>query len=226
MSSMFFDRWTDTSREAISQTLERISPWFRERFAGAVLEVPDDLQVLDNGLVYAEGDTRRLKYLWFQVVEQEGGQAYPEYRVARLMQLTLVPLDVRADPGVLARMRTVLRGLYSANAELVYLVAGIFHPRRLGIVQLYGVVGRGETIAEAERTALNQAAALKASMTAAYPQLRFGEIDMDMAQWLDDALKGMPHCLLAVGHPDPRENARGGLSEINPIPFSRKIRAE
>jgi hypothetical protein len=100
--------------------------------------------------------------------------------------------------------------------ELVYLVAGVFHPRRLGIVQLYGVVGRGSNLDEAEQLALNSAAALQASMSAAYPQIRLGEVDMEMERWLDDALKHMPHCLLAVGHPDPRENARGGLSEITP----------
>ena len=62
----------------------------------------------------------------------------------------------------------------------------------------------------AEQLALNSAAALEASMSAAYPQIRLGDVDMDMARWLDDALKHMPHCLLAVGHPAPRENARGG----------------
>ena len=68
--------------------------------------------------------------------------------------------------------RTVLRGLYGAEVELVYLVAGMFHPKRLGIVQLYGVIGRSQTIEEAERRATNCAAALQASMSAAATAVR------------------------------------------------------
>ncbi len=216
MSIFTFDRWLETSTTIVTQTINRIMPRIREAFEGSVLLTPDDLDVLDNGLVYENDNTERLKVMWFKVLEREGGQAYLHYRVVRLMQLCLIPLDVRADPGVLARMRSVLRGLYGAQVELVYLVAGVFHPRRLGIVQLYGVVGRGSNLEEAEQHALNSAAALEASLSAAYPQIRLGDVDMEMARWLDDALKNMPHCLLAVGHPDPRENARGGLSEITP----------
>ena len=217
MSALFIDRWIETSTTKVSQAISRAMPRIQESFGGSVLLTPDDLEVLDNGLIYEEGNNERLKIMWFKVLEREGGQAYPLFRVVRLMQLRLIPMDVRADPGVLARMRSVLRGLYGAEVELVYLVAGMFHPRRLGIVQLYGVVGRGSNLEEAEQLALNSAAALEASMSAAYPQIRLGDVDMDMARWLDDALKHMPHCLLAVGHPDPRENARGGLSEISPF---------
>ena len=35
-----------------------------------------------------------------------------------------------------------------------------------------------------------------------------------MAQWLARALEQMPYAIVAVGHPDPRENARGGDSSM------------
>jgi hypothetical protein len=216
MSMALIDRWIETSAARASQIAFGLFPHAREALSGAVLLTPDDLEVIDNGLVFTGDDPDRLKFMWFQVLEREGGQIYREFRVVRLMQLRLIPMDVRADPGVLSRMRSVLRGLYSANVELVYLVAGIFQPKRLGIVQMYGVVGRAHEFEAAERLATNSAAALEASMSAAYPQIRFGDVDMELASWLDEALKQMPHCLLAVGHPDPRENARGGMSEITP----------
>ena len=216
MSMTWFDRWIDKNTNRFSQVMGGISTRLQDRYSEASLLTPDDLEILDNGLVFTQEETARLKTMWFHVREREGGQVFEEYRIVHLMQLRLIPMDVRADPGVLSRMRTVLRGLYSAEVELVYLVAGIFHPKRLGIVQLYGVIGRAATFQEAEVLALNQTAALQASMAAAYPQIRFSDIDAEMARWLDDALKGMPHCLVAVGHPDPRENARGGLSEISP----------
>ena len=222
MSVSLFDQWIHSSTARVNQTLDRFSSRLGQTFSDATLLTPDDLDVLDNGLVFDVTNAQRLKYMWFHVSEREGGRAYQEYRVVQLLQLRLIPMDVRADPGVLARMRTVLRGLYGAEVELVYLVAGMYHPKRLGIVQLYGVIGRSQSIDEAERRANNCAAALQASMSAAYPQIRFSEVDMDMASWLDEALKQMPHCLLAVGHPDPRENARGGLSEITPFLSSGK----
>ncbi len=222
MNSSLLDRWIENSTAKFSQTMGSLSGRFQKAFPAANLTIPNDLDVLDNGLVYDEENAQHLKYLWFQVNEREGGQSYLEYRVVRLIQLRLIPLDVRADPGVLARMRTVLRGLYGAEVELIYLVAGMFHPRRLGIVQLYGVIGRSSLIEEAEQLAMNSAAALEASMAAAYPQIRFDTVDMEMANWLDEALKLMPYCLLAVGHPDPRENARGGLPEIAPYLSSGK----
>ena len=72
----------------------------------------------------------------------EGGKDYHEYRAIHLMHLASIPLNVRSDQGSLAKMRTVLRGLYNAKVDLAYLVAGIYHPQRLGIVQCYGAVGR------------------------------------------------------------------------------------
>ena len=165
MSVFILDRWIETSTLKVSQAISRVMPRIQESFGGGELLIPDDLEVLDNGLVYQEGNTERLKIMWYKVLEHEGGQAYLQYRVVRLMQLHLIPMDVRADPGVLARMRSVLRGLYGAQVELVYLVAGVFHPRRLGIVQLYGVVGRSGNLDEAEQLALNSAAAFEASMS-------------------------------------------------------------
>jgi len=208
--------WLEARCTAVSQTVERILPRLRGLVEGAELSIPDDLQVLGNGLQY-EADSDRLRCMWFHVCEREGGQAYQTFRAVRLMHLSLIPLDARGDSGSLAKMRTVLRGLYSANTELVYLVAGIYHPRRLGIVQCYGAVGQGETLEEAAQRADESAAALEAAMTAAYPQIRFESLGQEVAEWLDDALQEMPYSLLAVGHPDPRENARGGMSDLAPL---------
>jgi len=99
--------------------------------------------------------------MWFQVREHEGGKDYHEYRAIRLMHLASIPLNVRSDQGALAKMRTVLRGLYNAKVDIAYLVAGIYHPQRLGIVQCYGAVGRGATKDEAAAHAIHGASSSK-----------------------------------------------------------------
>src|SRR5664280_798345 len=158
----------------------------------------------------------------FQVTEHEGGKDYHEYRAIRLMHLASIPLNVRSDPGALAKMRTVLRGLYNAKVDIAYLVAGIYHPQRLGIVQCYGAVGRGTTKDEAAAQAVHGAACLEAGMAAAYPQIRFHSLDTGLSSWISNALLKMPYGVLAIGHPDPRENARGGQSDLNPLLSSGK----
>ena len=171
---------------------------------------------MDNGLIFADGRDK-LDALWFEVVEREGGQTYHEFRAVRLLNLVGIPLNVRHDQGALAKMRTILRGLYNAQVDIVYLVAGIYHPRRLGIVQCYGAAGRANTLDQALEQATNGAASLEASLTAAYPQARLAPLDAETAEWINTALLEMPYGILAVGHPDPRENAHAQNSDLQPM---------
>ena len=217
--------WLQDRGQRISETWDTAFQRLSGRFVGASIETPDDLVVHANGTVYdtpknviTDASTkRRLEYMWFEVTETEAGQVYHGFRAIRLLMLTYIPLNARGDAGALAKMRTVLRGLYNANVELVYLVAGIYTPKPLGIVQFYGVVGRGETLADAAREAQRGAQSVEAAMAAAYPQIRFAPPSSDIAEWVRDALVDMPHTLLAVGHPDPRENARGSMTDLTPM---------
>ena len=213
--------WIDQRINAALQAAETILPNLQKALQGARLEVPDDLEVSANGLVYVPGKAR-LDYLWFEVIEREGGKTYHEYRAMRLMHLASIPLNARSDQGALAKMRTVLRGLYNAKVDIVYLVAGIYHPEQLGIVQCYGAVGRGETREEAAAQAIHGAASLEAAMAAAYPQVHFHPLGVDVSEWISKALMKMPYSVLTIGHPDPRENARGGQSDLNPLLASGK----
>ncbi|HEC36007.1 MAG TPA: hypothetical protein ENI39_05675, partial [Anaerolineae bacterium] len=92
--------------------------------------VLDDLTVLDNGMVFADGEDR-LEYLWFHLVEREDGQEYDLWRVVTLRTLRYLPQEARQEPGLVERMRTVLTGLYNqriARYDLAELKAGIFDP--------------------------------------------------------------------------------------------------
>ncbi len=208
--------WLDERLTTAADTLERLWPVLDRATDGARFEIPDDLDVLDAGLSFQD-ECDDLKALWYHVREREGGTTYEEFRVVRPLMLTLIPMDVRGDSGTLARMRTVLRGVYGAGVELVYLVAGIYQPKRLGIVQLYGAIGRGATLEAAQTQAMAGGAAIEAAMSAAYPQIRFSDVPAEIAEWIFEAFLEMEHGILTVGHPDPRENARGGLADLNPM---------
>ena len=213
--------WIEQRISAAIQAAETYLPRLQQALQGARLVVPDDLAIEDTGLVYAQGKDE-LETLWFQVTEHEGGRDYHEYRAIHLMHLASIPLNARGDQGSLAKMRTVLRGLYNARVDIVYMIAGIYHPDRLGIVQCYGAVGRAETLEDAAAQAHHGAASLEAAMAAAYPQVHFRRLNTSTAGWISKALLKMPYGVLALGHPDPRENARGGQSDLNPLLSSGK----
>lgn len=179
--------WIEDRISAAIQVVDTYLPRLEQAFKGARLEVPDDLAIEATGLEYVSGKDE-LQYMWFEVIEHEGGQDFHEYRAIHLMHLASIPLNARNDQGSLAKMRTVLRGLYNAKVDIVYLIAGIYHPERLGIVQCYGAVGRAETLEGAAQQAIHGAASLEAAMAAAYPQVHFHRLNTAIAGWISKAL--------------------------------------
>ncbi len=161
-------------------------------------------------MAFVEGQDE-MDYLWYHLRETEGRREYTGYRVVRLLQLTFLPLEARSDPGLLQKMRTVLRGLYGSKANFLYLAAGIFDEPQppVGIVQCYGVSAFAPTLEEACAHSLRNLAALKGALSGAYRQIRLQPLTARLAQWIFLSFHDMPHVLLTVGHTDPRENARG-----------------
>ena len=117
----------------IGKLTEKI-PWLR---TDDPLSIPNDLEVEGTELHF--NDRNELDYLVFRVTEREGTREYQGYRAVRLLQLRYISLEARRDAGLLQKMRTVLRGLYGAQVDLVYLAAGVFKNPNVGIVQCYGV---------------------------------------------------------------------------------------
>jgi hypothetical protein len=180
-------------------------PWIKGQSAQTI---PNDLEVYKTELLFNEES--ELDALVFQVIEREGMQEYAGYRAVRLLQLRYISLEARRDAGLLQKMRTVLRGLYGSQVNLVYLAAGVFKNPKIGIVQCYGVSVFSTNKEEAIQQSYRDLCALKAALVGAYRQIRLQPLSTDMAQWLARALDNMPHAIVTVGHPDPRENARGG----------------
>ncbi len=184
-------------------------PWLRR---SVLPTIPNDLEVEGTEILFTPSG--ELDTLVFRVREWEGNGAYRGYRAVRLLQLRYISLEARRDAGLLAKMRTVLRGLYGAQVDLVYLAAGIFQNPNLGIVQCYGISVFSESKEEAVRRSARDLAALQAGLVGAYRQIRLEPISPAVAGWLARSLEQMPYALVTVGHPDPRENARGGDTSV------------
>jgi hypothetical protein len=181
---------------------------------------PNDLEVERSGVCFVDGRDE-MDYLWYRLREREGGREYAGYRVVRLLQLNFLPLEARTDPGLLQKMRTVLRGLYGSQVSFLYLAAGIFDHQQppVGIVQCYGVSAFAASMEDACAGSARSLAALKGAMSGAYRQIRLNPLTVRLAEWIFVSFHDMEHVLVTVGHTDPRENARGGNSALmhNPL---------
>jgi len=197
----------------IKSIKDLIPKWLR--FEQQANLAPDDLIVHESNIVF-DGD--RMDYIWFHVTEREAGKEWSGYRVVRLLHVKFIPVEVRSDAGLLQKMRSVLRGANGANVNLVYVAAGIFDEPAIGIVQCYGVSSFAETKEAAVHQSLRDVAVLEAGLKGAYRQMRLEPLGIRVAQWLYNALEQFPHAIVAVGHPDPRENAReNNHSSRNPL---------
>lgn len=160
-----------------------------------------DIRILDNGL-RTEGD--RLRYAFFRLETPEGERV----RCVALKELAYIPVEAREDPDVLGKQWAAVRGLYNAGVEALYLAAGIFTPRRLGIVQFYGAAAEAAAEEAAAQEALRRMATVEAVL-ANFPQTRLAPPDLERVEWLVDFLATAPHLQVILGHPDPRQARRG-----------------
>ncbi|MFZ2096995.1 MAG: hypothetical protein WAV05_10190 [Anaerolineales bacterium] len=200
--------------------------WLKPRQANA-LEFPTDLEVEQSGVCFIKGQDE-MDYLWYRLREVEGEREYAGYRVVRLLQLTFLPLEARSDPGLLQKMRIVLRELYGSKVSFLYLTAGIFHNHQspVGIVQCYGVSAFAPRLEEACAQSKRNLAALKAAMSVAYRQICLQPLTARLAEWIFLSFHDMNHLLLTEGHTDPRENARGAdLFVLEPMDPSELLAA-
>jgi len=192
-------------------------PWLKDRLRPPP-PIPADLRLINSGMSLDESG-EQLEQLWFAVEEEEGGHRYRGFRVVRLLQLSFIPLDARADAGLLQKMKSVLRSLYGARIAFVHLTAGIFSAPHSGILQCYGVSAFAPDLESATAQAAEALATLQSAMAGAFRQIKLAPLERETGRWLATALAAMPHALVVVGQPDPRENAKGGSAALfnNPL---------
>ena len=144
-----------------------------------------------------------LDHLWFHL--EEGERRY--FKVVCLNLLTYLPRETRETMTVLEKTRKLLKGIYTAQVYLLYLVANVTDPP-LGVVQIYGVQALADELDDAIRAARRGLGAVRAAM-ANFEQSRLKPVGLKLAEWLRRAFE-MPLALTVIGHPDPRtEGAKG-----------------
>ncbi|HKZ84219.1 MAG TPA: serine-rich protein [Anaerolineae bacterium] len=164
-----------------------------------------DLFVLNNGSVFEDG---KLDHLWYEVEMLHEGQVLHGYKVAILRELWALPAPPRDDrlkePDILDRTRTMLRGLYNARVDMIYVAAGMFGQPRLGVVQMYGVTCFAEDLDLAVRRARSDITGVEATMANFLASVT-RPLDADRTRFVTEAITSYRHALVVLGQPDPRE---------------------
>lgn len=181
------------------------------------------MEILGNGLVF-DHLNGELQYTWTRV-RQNGREFYRAAAFRELFVLTDDPFQDRlAGEGIFGKQWGAVVGLYNAGINILYIACGIFAVPNdseiapSGVVQLYGATSEGETPDEAGKKAVNDLAAIEATL-AGYAQARFKAPEMDTIRWYVDFVSKAQYPLILLGHPDPRikrsvkSGVDGALSE-------------
>lgn len=130
------------------------------------------------------------------------------HRVVTLKELAYLPLDAREDPDVLGKQWAALRGLYQTDADFIYVAAGFYQPRHVGLVQFYGTAAEGPDPEEARGVSTRRMRAVEAVL-ANYVLSRLETPQPERLQSLTARMRSLPTLLAVLGHPDPRRSRRG-----------------
>ena len=188
--------------------------WLKQR---KISQVNDEIEVINTG-VTSDPLTGRLDYFWFHIHRTIGTEESFGFQVVRIIELNAIPLNARADAGLLQKMRTILRSLYGAEVNFIYLAAGIFQPP-LGITQCYGVTAFCNELEEAIKQTSMNISVLRSCLAAAYQQIQLASPNLQTGEWLYRAFDELKFATITVGQPDPRENVRSDASPLltNPL---------
>ena len=129
-------------------------------------------------------------------------------RAVRLKELAYLPLEAREDPDILGKQWAALRGLYHGDVDFIYVAAGLYQPRHVGIVQFYGTSAEAATRAEALAQCAQRMRAVEAVL-ANFVLSRLADPSAERVRTLLERIRSLPSLLAILGHPDPRRTRRG-----------------
>ena len=143
--------------------------------------------------------------LHFQRPEVPGTK---QHRVVALKELAYLPLDAREDPDILGKQWAAMRGLYQGDVDFIYVAAGFYQPRHIGLVQLYGTSAEGPDSQSALEICQTHMRAVEAVL-ANFVLSRLETPSPERMEGLMSRIQSLPSLLALLGHPDPRMTRRG-----------------
>lgn len=153
------------------------------------------------------GGSTPLHPLVYRFLDEEGR---PRHRLVLLKELAYLPLEAREDPDILGKQWAAVRGLYNGDIDFVYVAAGLYQPRHVGVVQFYGTAAEARDAQTALERCHHRMRAVEAVL-ANFVFSRLADPAPERLRTLMQRIQTLPSLLAILGHPDPRQ-ARKGLA--------------
>ena len=176
----------------------------------------DDVGVLD--VTYEFGEDDRLEGIAYRLAWREfvanphdlrSWEEVAFWRYVSFQELVYLPVDEREVPDMMGRTHTMNRGLYNSDVALIYLASGVFTPRELGVLQIYGSAGEDWDRDRAVQRARRGIAAIGSALHGAFPHARMDTLDRERVYSVMKQITERPEIALCMGHPDPRAVKKG-----------------
>ena len=176
----------------------------------------DDISIVD--MVWDIHNSNEIRGIGFQVLRYDdiGTVEDPDcwqevafWRYVSFAELLHLPLEEREDADILGRQHALLSGVYNAGVELVYLVAGVYTPNPLGIVQVYGSAAEAWDLTSAQSLASEGGDLISSNLHSAFPYSRLGNLSLDLGRTVMAQLTSLPEVTCILGYPDPRKAKKG-----------------
>ena len=148
---------------------------------------------------------REFEHLILRIRDDQGRE---KYRAITFKELAYMPIEAREDPDMLGKQWAVIRGLYAASVDFVFVAMGVFRPEHLGIGQFYGAAAEAYTEDRAIQEAQMRMAAVEATM-ANFPNMKLKRPEPERVGLLLSRIERLPRIIAVLGHPDPRLARKG-----------------
>jgi len=171
------------------------------------VESRDDIEIIRAVPHFSDGV---LDHYHLRVNElDERGRLLKLHRVVRLMTLASIPQEQRGQATMIGRAVSFLQGVYTSRVDLLRLSLGLFDEPYFGIVQVWGVRADGQTYEQARSRSAQALAVLQAGLPGVYEKTRWRSPSSRLFEAIRKLFTASRYALVQVGHPAPREAARG-----------------
>lgn len=181
-----------------------------EIIKGRPKNVDNDINIINSIVQYKPG-TSKMDYILFELemLDRDGRRKHL-FKAVKLYRLIKLPDTIKQSVKMMDIHSQMLSSFYESDIKFISILARIEDTgddSPIGLLQLYGVQGIGETLEQAKRIADEDFAGLTASIQGNYRGMEFKYLTSKEADWLREKMANMKYIQVVRGIPTARKSA-------------------
>lgn len=180
-----------------------------ELLKGRPNQIDNDLKIINSSVVYKTGKDA-MDYILFELEMRDYANRKKHiFKAIKLYRLIKLPDAIKQSTKMMEIHSQLLSAFYESDIKFVSLLARIEETgddSPIGLLQLYGVQGIGETLDEAKRIADEDFAGLTAGLQG-FRTMEFRHLNAKESNWLREKMANMKYIQVVRGIPSARKSA-------------------